>query len=251
MKIPETLIVKEVGYSTDGGTISLKTREPVSFWPNALVRRFLDLVMGPRIILVQHMIRDASRDDHRIPGRLYFYNELIPIRSERETSIIAALRRGLIAPGALKESDSDALDYGISLEKSLHGDGLSEQAFARVRDYLGSLPDNVMYYYPVKSLISYVESSEYLEFAAELASNELIPIRSEIKSTLYLASPGGNRIAVMKILRKEFQLSLGEAKSIIEQTRPELTRGSKLQIDKLHDELVAIGATVEQIDEYR
>ena len=245
MKIPETLIVKEVGYWTDGGTISLKTREPVSFWPNAFVRRFLNLVMGSSVILVHHMISDASRGDHRIPGRLYFYNELIPIRSERKTSIIAALRRGLIAPRVLKESDSDALDYGISLEKALLGDGFSAQAVARVRNYFSSLPGYLLDYYTVKSLISYVESSEYVKFATE---PELASIKSPL-STLYLVSPGENRIAVMKFLRKEFRLSLGEAKSVIEQTLPELTRGSKSQIDKLHYELVAIGATVEQIDE--
>lgn len=53
----------------------------------------------------------------------------------------------------------------------------------------------------------------------------------------------------MKIIQKRFKLSLSEAKSVIEQSRRELGRGTRLQIDQLHEALVAVGATVEQIDD--
>lgn len=218
IKIQGALTVENAAYALDGGSIMLSARDGGG--------------VQHSILLVQHAFRDAPSGE-RLPGRLYFDGKLLPIRSQAEKTLIRALR---------------AAEIGVGLEATTRSDGLArENALVLGEDvgaYLSAVSRGPIEAtrHLIEDLASYVESEEYVKLAAEIES-------ASIRSVLILKAPGNNRVAVMKVLRHALRLSLKEAKSLIERSEPELARGSKLEIDRLRNDLVAAGATVEQIDQ--
>jgi hypothetical protein len=90
------------------------------------------------IVLTQHAYH-YTRDPQRISGRLYFDGEMVPMRSDREASILALLRNAEIR----------FLSKGVHEERFDH-----------------ELRNEVNY------VIEYIESPRFLAFAAEQESNE-------------------------------------------------------------------------------
>lgn len=216
IEIPGTLTVVNAAYAFDGGSIWLGARD----------------AGGTRhgILLVQHMSRRSSRAEW-LPGRLYYDGKLLPVRSQAEKRLVEALRAAQIRPEPASPVQSDDR---ISPSALLLGEDIREYLSAVERDETEAIR------LLVERLVTFVQSEAYAKFAAKTES-------ALIRSVLILKAPGNNRVAVMKILRQALRLSLDEAKSIIEQTGAELARGSKLEIDRVRNDLVAAGATVEQI----
>lgn len=83
MKLPQSIELDGVGYSLDGGsrTISVTDQNGI----------------GHKIELIQHgLISKIFRN--RLPGRLYFDKEIVPVRSEMEFALIELIENGKLDP---------------------------------------------------------------------------------------------------------------------------------------------------------
>jgi hypothetical protein len=142
MNIPNELIVVTGAYATDGGSISILAREP----------------HGTRhaIVLWQHMFVE-NFDPKKMPGRLYFDNTLLEVRSDRENMLIAALK--------------NAKFESITPQKQAKAKDTREAIFGQdIKDYMNKIeegPDAALAHL-IDQLIEYVESYDYVELAERL-----------------------------------------------------------------------------------
>src|SRR5262245_43550965 len=139
--LPKRLVVSDCAFYLDGGTIVLTCSG--------------ELGASHVIMLVQSMFPDGNTCG--IPGRLYFDDELIPIRSELESQLLSLLRdaelRYVPRPG---ESD-DATP--LSPNHIILGDDIKE---VLARDAEGNLKALLA------KVIETVESPRYVMFASDV-----------------------------------------------------------------------------------
>ncbi len=90
----------------------------------------------------------------------------------------------------------------------------------------------------IEDILKFVESDDYIYFAEKL-------INEYTESSLYLISPGNNRIKVMSVLRSRLALSLSEAKKIVSQGKAHLGSGKKSDLIPLKELLESADATLE------
>jgi hypothetical protein len=140
MTLPSRLILYSCAYATDGGTqLLLATDEDGR---------------QHSVRLNQHALPVSNPEDDQIPGRLYFDDKLIPIRSQAEANVLTLLRSAEIAsPGFVKERSprpSPMLVIGQD-----------------IKDFLEQTPLEARLAM-TKAVIEFVESDEYLRFAERL-----------------------------------------------------------------------------------
>ncbi len=149
MKIPDLFSIEDASYAMDGGSIYLQV---------------LDVEYHMHdVLLTQHMLPEWD-DEGRLPGRLYFDDEIIPVRSDSETALIRTLRSASIPrPGWLFQilrRFRRPKDQPKNI--SIIGSDLKEYYSA-----MSQGPD-IATRYLIDRLVNYVESTDY----ASLAENQ-------------------------------------------------------------------------------
>ncbi len=140
MELPASLTIYDCAYALDGGTTVLEARDEAG---------------GERsVVLVQHLFPQPDPSLDELPGRLYFDDELVPLRSELEAQVLALLRQADV-----RCSDSPT-DRGDSFLLSPNALILSED----IRQVLSNSPEGNLRAM-LASVIAFVESDEYLQFA--------------------------------------------------------------------------------------
>jgi hypothetical protein len=93
MVLPESLTVHSFWYSPDGGTTVLEASDEAG--------------CEHVVMLVQHVSPEVTPHRDELPGRLYFDGELVPMRSDVETRVLALLRAaGTQSAGLLPDQDA-------------------------------------------------------------------------------------------------------------------------------------------------
>lgn len=141
------LIVEEGAYASDGGSIYLRVRDSA----------------GARhhITLWQHMFIEG-RDPDRLPGRLYVDKAIVPVRSEGEEQLLAALRRArLEVEPAADDAAPRRASPGMVVGRDL-------------QDYAAKIDEGpaAALAHLVAQLIDYVASEAYVELARSLSAGE-------------------------------------------------------------------------------
>ena len=145
MKIPDSFVIENGAYATDGGSIALHVLGPEDDRHNILLR--------------QHMFTEVI-DPDRLPGRLYFDGTLVPVREEWESEILKALRQAPLKSVSTENTGAEErLDSGPGM---IVGDDIKE--------YMSKIDESPVaaLSHLVRQLIDYVESAEYVELARVL-----------------------------------------------------------------------------------
>ena len=142
MKIPDQITLIESFYLSDGGTIVLIGEEPNT--------------TRHQITLYQSLLLNEI-DPNKLPGRLYFNQLIIPVRSKMEADIIRLLQASKIVeepttPSTAKTAFNDGPGMIIGDDLKGYYAKLTEGKSAVIR-YLRDL------------MLSRVQSQEYLQLA--------------------------------------------------------------------------------------
>jgi hypothetical protein len=106
-------------------------------------------------MLMQHVIITSRREGERVPGRLYFNDELIPIRSSLEANVLALLRSSeLRVPDRPEEPEPHS--------------GKMVVIGQDIQDFLDRTPEQCIRE-TLTAIIGFVESDEYLRVAEQVA----------------------------------------------------------------------------------
>lgn len=146
-KLPTTLILYTGAYALDGGTTILYARDEAG--------------KEHSVRLVQHAFPHPDAPLDRIPGRLYFNNELIAVRSGLEARLLEVLFN---AAARVQDNPESATGDRISPNTLILGDDIK-------RVVQGSPEQNLRAM--LQSVIDYVASEAYVTFAAEAAKTHL------------------------------------------------------------------------------
>lgn len=142
MVLPKRLTIHGSAYFLDGGTTILQATD--------------DEGREHSIMLVQHAFAHAGLSLNAIPGRLYFDDRLIPMRSELEAQVVQLLRTAevrYVAPVG-SESNQD-LRTQLSPKALILGDD--------IRQVLSRGPEENMRAHAA-AMVQFVLSDEYLHF---------------------------------------------------------------------------------------
>ena len=145
MKIPAQLTFIESFYLTDGGTIVLigeesnNSRHEVTLFQSLFLEEF---------------------EPKKIPGRLYFDQQLIAVRSEQETQVLRLLQAGV----TIEDTPAPPNPAAFPNERPgmIVGDDL--------KDYFSKLAEgkNAVIRHLLDQMVARVESEDYLELALQL-----------------------------------------------------------------------------------
>ncbi len=141
MTLPKSLVLRSSQYWMDGGTASISGTDETE--------------QSHVVMLVQSAFPWGNT--FGIPGRLYFDDELVPLRSELESQVLAVLR-------AAEVRDIPPGDCGepilLSQNALILDDDIKQVLSRGPEDNIRGLRDKI---------VATVESPEYLSFAAEVA----------------------------------------------------------------------------------
>jgi hypothetical protein len=138
MNLPKQITIEDGHYTLDGGTIHLIVYDECS--------RKHD------IVLVQHLFSEYREPDC-IPGRLYFDNQLVDLRSPDEARILQLLHYATVSVSSTRSSCEDTVSVagrlilGDDIREAIEGD--SQTNLHRWRT----------------SIVAFVSSDEYVSFA--------------------------------------------------------------------------------------
>lgn len=132
--------IEDGAYALDGGSIYLLLRDAVGIQHS--------------IVLVQHRI-PMDEADLRMPGRLYFDDQLIGVRSEEEARLVSAIKIATICSAHIErpvpeEETGPTVVIGEDIADFLSATETSPEAAIR---------------HLVDSLVKFVESEEYIKLA--------------------------------------------------------------------------------------
>ncbi|HKB40228.1 MAG TPA: hypothetical protein VKD72_27610 [Gemmataceae bacterium] len=142
MATPKQLTLHSSAYCLDGGTVLLTGTDEDG--------------RAHAVMLVQN--RFPGGNTCGIPGRLYFDDELIPLRSDLESEVLALLRAADVR--CIPEASEQAGErVQLSPNALILGDDIKQVLSRGPEDNIRGLRDQV---------IATVESPAYLSFAAEV-----------------------------------------------------------------------------------
>ncbi len=143
MRGPDSFVILNGAFASDGGSIALHVRDSQG--------------SEHSLLLQQHLLLHQENPS-RLPGRLYYDNVLVPVRSEVESRILAALHEGDIESAA-PEKNEDTEGRSNANPGMVVGDDIKE--------YMSKIDQgpNAALAHLVERLIEYVESSEYVELS--------------------------------------------------------------------------------------
>ncbi len=146
MEIPEQLTFVDGFYFTDGGSIVLIAEGPDR--------------TRHQVTLGQHRFLEHF-DPNVLPGRLYFNQLLVPVRSEMEDRVIALLKAGEIQPDEPSEPEEDTAASGDG-PVVIVGDDLKEY-YAKVSKGKGETIRHL-----IENVIAFVGSRRYVRIAKKI-----------------------------------------------------------------------------------
>jgi hypothetical protein len=140
MRIPDQFVVEDGAFATDGGSIYLH----------------LSGLAGSthKLVLWQHLFIDDP-DPDRLPGRLYFDDALVPVRSEPESQLLLTLRQARLNSPQAKTADAE--DSSRSSARLVVG--------RDIQDYQSKIDEGpaTALAHLVSELLKYVVSDAYVE----------------------------------------------------------------------------------------
>jgi hypothetical protein len=144
MTFPTKLTLRESAYALDGGTTALM---------------FVDEQDKEQtVVLNQHAyIPEPKYFDEGLPGRLYFNETLIEVRSREEHFLLTLLKTAEVR--YLPEDDFQGENIELSPNRAIFGDDL-KQIFNQTPE------ENLRLM--LKNVIDFVESDEYVTFAEKV-----------------------------------------------------------------------------------
>ena len=134
MKFPKAITVIDASYLLDGGTMTL-------------------YALTDSGLKCQIRLNQRAFDSYPDPGRLYFNDQLIDIRSDDESTILELLKTASIIS---KDRLSSPSENRISKKALILGDDIKEVLENSPEDNLRKFRDNI---------ITFVESDEYVHIA--------------------------------------------------------------------------------------
>lgn len=141
--LPTRLTIRNCAHALDGGTIWLEASDEAG--------------SHREVELIQHASPASSAWPDRIPGRLYFDGQLVPMRSGLETELLALLRSAEVLyepPVRPKE-----VAFKLSPKRSVLGEDIREMCARNPVDNQRALK---------AELIRFVESEQYIRFAEKV-----------------------------------------------------------------------------------
>jgi hypothetical protein len=136
MKLPETLEITNSCYLLDGGTTALTCVDEDGEKHN--------------VLLAQHAFRDGAIGWE--PGRLYFDDEIIDVRSAEETRIVSLLENATIC---YRDRPVEGEVIELSENRLFLAKDVEEMMEARPNENLERLRD---------SMVAYIRSKAFVEF---------------------------------------------------------------------------------------
>jgi hypothetical protein len=142
MMLPAKLTIHDSAYALDGGSTLLHAAD--------------EAAREHEVMLVQHALPDPDAA-LGIPGRLYFDDELVPIRSDLEVRVLGLLRAAEIRPSHSPPDQSERIP--LSPNALILGDDLRQVLSRGPEENMRALRAEV---------IEFIESEEYLRFAVRV-----------------------------------------------------------------------------------
>lgn len=219
MRLPARLTIRNCAYALDGGTTVLQA---------------VDEAGHEHVIkLVQHAFPQASPPDW-IPGRLYFDEELVPMRSDLEAGVLALLRAAEVrfterhVPGERIQLSPNAL---------ILGDDIRQVLTRGPEENIRALTARV---------IEFVESESYFWFADR--------VEQAADPTLYtvrVAWTPTTRNQVLVRLGRALGIGLHGAREMLEQGTPLAENVSALKVSELAERYAVEGVSITVEPEFR
>jgi len=178
MNIPAVVSVLNGAFATDGGSISLLLSDAEGLRYN--------------LLLTQHLLPPDKSPGARRTGRLYFNGTIVEVRSEDELAIIGSLKGAEIkAPDRENNPQNTSADEQPGMTV---GDDIA--------DYLTKIAEGpeAALLHLVRELIRYVESEEYVRYAARHSESQ---DRSTMKAIVMYAYGGPEVLELKEVDRPE------------------------------------------------
>lgn len=220
---PSWLTVCDSMYALDGGTI--------------LLQAFDEAGGEHRIVLAQHMSPDPGPSQDRIPGRLYFDDELVPIRSELESRLLRLFRAAEVrcepTPDEVRRSQIERISRG----EYLTAEAIQSELARQHREVVGGFRDAVL---------RFVASEEYVEFAArvDLAAD---PTRYDV----WLAWDPSNRSRAIVKLGSVLGINVRAARALLDLGAPVASAVRAAEVSRLSIAFREPGLSVHVQPEFR
>lgn len=142
MGLPKKLVIHSSSYCLDGGTACLEATDEVG---------------QPHVVMLVQSVFPGG-NTYGIPGRFYLDGELVPLRTDQESQVLALLRAAEI-----RSTPPPAEQVGeritLSPNALILGDNIKQHLTSGPEENIGSLRDRIL---------EFVESPRYESFAAEV-----------------------------------------------------------------------------------
>ncbi|MES2787993.1 MAG: hypothetical protein V4719_00120 [Planctomycetota bacterium] len=214
MELPASLMVYQFAYALDCGTTLLQATDEIG--------------RQHTVMLVQHSFPQLSPSLTYLPGRLYFDNELVPIRSDMEMRVLALLRAAEV------RFSVPLLGEVESIQLSRNAPILSED----IRQVLTRSPeDNIRSV--LAALVEFVESEAYLRFAERVEQ-----AADTTRYNVWVAWERGTRNQVIVRLGRVLGKGLQSARQLLDSGAPLTEDATALEVSEIADRYSAEGLSL-------
>jgi hypothetical protein len=221
MVLPTRLTVYSFAYALDGGTTVLRATDEAG--------------REHGLTLVQHAFPQPSPSLGAIPGRLYFDDELVPMRSDVETAVLVLLRGAEVRYSGLVPEHGERIQ--LSPNALVLGDDIRQVLARDPEENIRAL---------VAEVIRFVESDHYLRFA-ERVEQAADPTRY----TVWAAWESATRNRVVVRLGRLLGIGLQAAREMLDRGAPLAEGVSALEVAELVQRYAAEGLPLRIDPAYR
>lgn len=193
MTLPERLTLHNAAFSLDGGTTCLMGADPAGH--------------EHAVALIQHAFPEGSPSWDSIPGRLYFDDVLVPLRSEQEAAVLALLKSAEVRYAVRAPLPGESIS--LSPNALILGDDIREVLTRDPEDNIRALTAKV---------VAFVESDEYLLFADRVEQH-----KDETRYDIWVVWDAATFDRAVIRTKQVLSLGLKEAREHVEQGRPVAT----------------------------
>jgi len=212
--LPTTLTVHNSAYALDGGTTVLQAIDEAE--------------RQHGVMLVQHAFPEPEPSLGRVPGRLYFDGELVPMRSHLETHLLALLRAAEV------RYSGPIPNEGERVQLSPNALILSED----IRQVLSRGPEENIRAL-LAAVIEFVESEAYLRFAERVEQ-----AADTTRYTVWVAWEPATRNEVIVRLGRRLLTGMQGARQMLDSETPLAEGVTALHVLELTERYSAEGLAV-------
>jgi len=203
MVLPASLTVHNCAYALDGGTTVLQATDEAG--------------RERGVMLVQHAFPQPSPSLGALPGRLYFDGELVPMRSDLETRVLALLRAAEVRYSGPLPDQCESLQ--LSPNALILGEDIRQVLSRGPEDNIRAL---------LAAVVKYVESEAYLRFAERVEQ-----AADMTRYTVWVAWEPATRNQVVVRLGRILGAGLQGARQLLDSGAPLAEGATALEVSEI------------------